>query len=135
MFPCKYCKNSMKSCFIEHLWWLFLVSLWKYKSTFVFINISKCTFITIKKLKKTENGCCISLEYTFFSYNLSCYLRVITVHGISTTYFVNYATIKSHSHFCTRRATDICLLWPVIAINRLQQQKTPEEKASFEFSS
>ena len=70
-------------------------------------------------------------EKHFFIYKLiSLLARVITAHKISTIYFVNYAAINVIHIFIlvVIRATDISLLWPVTAVNPLQQRKRAREK-------
>ena len=90
-------QNTSSGCFWFH-------NRNKYKSTCVFINISKFTIIIIKKLlKKMEMAIVQVWKKHFFIYKFILLLRkVITVHKISTIIFsfVNYATINAILLFC-----------------------------------
>ena len=129
VFSCKCCKIFKNNFYRTRFWFHYR----NVKSTCVFTNISKSTFITIKKDQKMQNGCCISLEKYFFTYKFVLLLtRVTSVHKIPKIHFVNYAKINAIHIFeiVVIRATGICLLWPVIAVNRLQQGKTAPQRRS-----
>ena len=84
-----------------------------------------------------QNGCCICKfgknTYINFIYKfVSLLTRVITVHKTSKIHLVNYATINAIHIFIlvVITATYFCLLWPFIAVNRLQQQKNVLQRKS-----